>query len=82
MVEPKNNSRVRQLEALGMVWNVIFSIAIPTTLLALGGRWLDNRWHSSPWMTLLGLALALGISYVLVSRQAKAIAANLKTPKT
>ncbi len=64
-----------------MVWNVIASIAVPTTLLALGGRWLDQRLSSSPWMTILGLLAALGISYLLVIRQAKQIAETLKTPK-
>jgi len=81
MDEPVKNDKLRQLQAVGMVWNVIVSIALPTTLMALGGRWLDRRFGSSPWMTILGLLAALGISYLLVIRQAKQIAETLKTPK-
>lgn len=65
------------LDALSFVWDVIFSIAIPTTLFALLGRWLDQRWHTSPWMTILGLILALGLAFVLVMRKAKQFLATL-----
>ncbi|MDQ7814792.1 MAG: AtpZ/AtpI family protein [Patescibacteria group bacterium] len=82
MDEPGKNDKLRQLQAIGMVWNVIVSIALPTTLMALGGRWLDRRLGSSPWMTIVGLLVALGISYLLVMRQAKKIAEMLKTPKS
>ena len=59
------------LEAVSFVWDVLFSIAVPTTLFALFGRWLDQRWHSAPWMTVLGLLLALALAAVLVMRKAK-----------
>ena len=59
-----------QWRALSFVWEVVLSIVIPTTLLALLGRWLDQRWHTSPWMTLLGLVLALGSAYLIAGRKA------------
>jgi len=34
-----------------------FGVAV--ALGALGGRWLDNRWDTAPWMMLLGVALGL-----------------------
>lgn len=59
-------------QATGFVWDVFASIAIPTTLCALGGRWLDARYGASPWFTIAGLIIALAVSYVLVMRKAKA----------
>ena len=58
-------------EAGGFVWEVLLSVAVPTTLFALAGRWLDRRWNVSPWMTVAGLALALVVSALLVLRKAR-----------
>lgn len=68
------------LEALSFVWDMVVIIALPTTLLALGGRWLDRKLGATPWFTFLGLVLALGIAYILVSRKAKDIAKRLADP--
>jgi LPXTG-motif cell wall-anchored protein len=61
-------------QATGFVWEVLASIAIPTTLCALGGRWLDKRYDASPWFTVVGLVLSLAISFLLVMRKANAYA--------
>jgi len=57
--------------AIGFVWDVFVSIALPTVVFALGGRWLDNRWHTSPWFTLIGLLISLVAVWFLVRYQAK-----------
>lgn len=75
------SSKLQGLQALGLVWDIILAIALPTTLLALVGRWLDGKLQTSPLFTLLGLALALVIVYLMVSRKAKEIAERLKTQK-
>ena len=64
--------------AIGFVWEVFFSIAIPTTVFALGGRWLDVRYHSSPLFVIVGLALSLGVIYVIVKREVKQLNDYLK----
>lgn len=69
------------LEAMSIVWDVVIAIALPTTLFALGGRWIDNRYHTSPWITILGLAIALLTAYIVVSRKAKNIAKRLSGTK-
>lgn len=56
---------------MGFVWEVFIAIALPTTAFALLGRWLDKQWHSSPWMTIVGLFLALGIACFLMMRKAR-----------
>lgn len=71
--------RISQLQALGFVWEVFMAIALPTTLLALGGRWLDRRWNASPWMTIIGFVFAIAISGALVYRKAKQFAGTQNT---
>lgn len=77
MPGPDKQQNLKLLEALSFAWDMVVIIALPTTLLALGGRWLDRRLSATPWFTLLGLAVALGIAYLLVSRKAKDIAKRL-----
>lgn len=78
-----NNQGISRLEAIGFVWEVFASVAIPTTIFALIGRMLDARWNSSPYATIAGLALSLALTGVLVTRKAKEMALRLKsgTPK-
>lgn len=64
-------------QAAGFVWDLLASIAVPTTLSALAGRWLDHRYGASPWFTIAGLALSFAIAFFLVLRKAKAYAKKL-----
>lgn len=64
-------------QAVGFVWQLLMFIAIPTTLLALAGRWIDTRFGSTPWATLLGLILALALSMAAAHRAGKRIAKDL-----
>lgn len=70
--------RISQLAAVGFVWDIFFSIALPTTVFALAGRWLDTRWNVSPWMTVVCFVFAIAISGALVYRKAKRFSVNLK----
>lgn len=80
MAGPDKRQNLNLLQALSFVWDMVVIIALPTTLLALGGRWLDRKFGSTPWFTLLGLVVALTIAYVLVNRKAKEIAKRLADP--
>ncbi len=81
MAEPDKNNSPQMLEAMSMAWDVFLAIAVPTTTCALGGRWLDDYYHTSPWFTIIGLIIALSTAYILVSRRAKDIAKRLSGPK-
>ncbi|MBI4262021.1 AtpZ/AtpI family protein [Candidatus Uhrbacteria bacterium] len=48
-------------------------IAVPVILFVLGGRWLDQRWGTGPWMMVGGFVLAFLVSAVMVWRRAKEI---------
>lgn len=71
MSEPPKTKTVKAMQAVGFVWEVLVSVALPTTLFALAGRWADQRWGTSPWMAVIGLVLALGTTYVLMKRKIK-----------
>lgn len=64
-------------EALGIVWDLGITIAIPVVLFALGGRWLDERSGKSPLFTIIGLALALIVVARLVQKKGQKIAERL-----
>ena len=68
-----------QLAAIGFVWEVFAAIALPAVVFALLGRALDNRYHLTPWMTLLGFVVAIAISGAVVYRMAKKFAQNMKS---
>ncbi len=70
MAESDVPKRISQLVAVGFVTDVFISIALPTTLFALGGRALDRRWSTNPWMTIVGFLLAIALSSFLVYRKA------------
>ena len=78
MPEPQN---VSQWQAVGFVTELLIAIAVPTTLLALGGRWVDEKYGTAPWATLAGLIVSLAISFVLVKRRVKSMAARLSTKR-
>jgi len=64
-------------EALGIVWDLAITIAIPIVLFALGGRWLDGRTGRAPLFTVIGLVLALVIVARIVQKKGKDIADRL-----
>ncbi len=67
----KKTETIKAWQAVGFVWEVLVFVAVPTTLFALAGRWADRHWHLSPWMTVLGLILALGVTAILMKRKVK-----------
>ncbi|MFA5133643.1 MAG: AtpZ/AtpI family protein [Patescibacteria group bacterium] len=58
MAEEKSNWR----QALSLLGQLGYVIAIPLVILALTGRFLDKKFHTSPWLLIIGMFLALVIS--------------------
>lgn len=77
MDERGPSQTIKAWQAIGFVWELLVAVALPTTVCALVGRWADRRFHLTPWITLIGLALALGISFILVKRKANDYRKNL-----
>jgi len=81
MAEISNKTNaISRLEALGFVTDVFISVAVPTTLFAFLGRGLDVRFHTFPYITIVGLLLALALTATLILRKAKQMAERMKTP--
>ena len=72
---------ITQLEALGFVTDVFISVAVPTIFFAFVGKWLDTRWNTFPYLTVIGLLIALAMTAALIMRKAKAMAERMKTPQ-
>jgi F0F1-type ATP synthase assembly protein I len=57
MAKPPGDDAYRTLRSTGLL------LAIPTLLIVAPlagffiGSWLDRRWHTSPWLSIAGLAL-------------------------
>jgi hypothetical protein len=69
----ENNIRAPLWQALGLAWELGYTIAIPLVLLALAGRWADQAFHTSPWLLLAGIGLSIMASSILLVRKFKQI---------
>lgn len=52
--------------ALSLAWELGYTIAVPLVVLVLGGRWLDRRLDTSPWLLLVGVFISIPISTVVI----------------
>ena len=58
-----------RLASLGMEMG--FIIAIPLLLLSLGGKWLDQRLNTTPWLAIAGILVAIASSTFWLTRRLK-----------
>lgn len=58
-------------QALGLAWELGYTIAIPLVVFALLGRLADKWLGSSPWLLLVGVFLSIAITTWLVYRKTK-----------
>ncbi len=61
------------LLAVRLAWSLGYIIAIPAVLFGFGGAYLDRMLGTSPWLLLLGLGLAMGLSALGTYRRLKEI---------
>lgn len=52
--------------AVGFAWELGYSIAIPLVLFTLGGRLLDKKLETSPWLLLSGLFISIIVTFYIV----------------
>ncbi|MDP3986043.1 MAG: AtpZ/AtpI family protein [Candidatus Veblenbacteria bacterium] len=69
--EEQNQSTV--FKALGLAWELGYTIAVPLVVLALAGRLVDRWLGTSPWFLLVGVLLSIVISTWTVYRKTKLI---------
>ncbi len=54
------------LSVLARAWTLGWEVAVATLIPLLAGLWIDKRWGTSPWFTLVGVGAGvfLGIAVV------------------
>lgn len=57
-------------QALGLAWQLGYTIAIPIVVFGLAGRWLDKKYGTSPLLLLVGIFFATIVSSLSVYRKA------------
>lgn len=65
----KNNNKENFWSILSLAWELGYLIALPLIIFALMGRFLDKNLHTSPWLFLLGILLAIIISVFIVYKK-------------
>lgn len=51
------------MRAVGLVGGLGFVLAATTVLGAWGGYYLDGRWGTGPWLTLVGTLVGMGAGF-------------------
>jgi len=68
----KNNTS-STWQALGLAFQLGYTIAIPAVVFALIGRVLDKKYNTTPLLLIIGLLIALILSSISVFKKANAI---------
>lgn len=71
--EKDKKERAIFLQTLSLSWELGYMIAIPLVILAIGGRFLDNKYDTSPIFLISGILLSILVSGILVFKRAKRI---------
>jgi len=82
MNDQRKSPRSPLWQALDLAWELGYSIAIPLVLFALAGRWVDTRFHTSPWFLLGGMAVAIIFTTILLIRKFSRLIKDVNTPPT
>ncbi len=61
----------KQAAAVGFVWELLIALLVPIVLLAFGGRWLDRRFGTEPWLMVLSFPVAFAIAFKMIRRKAE-----------
>ena len=59
----------KQFSAVGLAWELGYTIAVPLVVFALGGRWLDKKLGTAPWLLLVGILVSIALSSWLVYKK-------------
>lgn len=48
---------------LGIYGAIGFQLAVSVVVGVMVGRWLDTRWETTPWLTIVGMLLGSGAGF-------------------
>ena len=69
MKQEETKGAQKEWSALSLLWSLGYAIAIPLVFCALGGRFLDKRFDTSPLFLLIGLFFSVTTSAFWVYRK-------------
>lgn len=72
--------RGKQLRQFVRVGAIGIELALSTVIGMLGGRWLDSKLSTAPWLTILGLLLGVVAGFRSLIRAARQNARESETP--
>lgn len=52
----------KPFRAAQLAWSLGYTIALPLVIFALGGRFLDKKFDTGPWLFLAGVLLSIIVS--------------------
>ena len=64
-----SSSRGSALYLIATMADTTWRMFVPTVGLLLIGNWLDGKYHTKPWLLLIGAMIGAGIATYLVKRQ-------------
>ena len=64
-----NKKQENSWSAVGLAWELGYTIAVPLVALALAGRYLDKKLDTSPWLLLIGILVSIALSSWLVYKK-------------
>ncbi len=70
------NKNEKKWSVVSLAWELGYLITVPIVLLAFGGKILDNKLNTSPWMLLAGIVISISITSWLVYRKVNAVIKN------
>ena len=81
METPKNESQQETNAKKAVIWSQLMEIgidfaaylAVPLLAFIFAGKWLDARYHKHQVFVIIGLFLALALSWYLIFKKIKAI---------
>jgi len=59
----------KSFSAVGLAWELGYSIAVPIVVFALLGRFLDKKLGTAPWILLAGILISIAASSWLVYKK-------------
>lgn len=63
-----DRERYKQIRIYGLLSSIPGFLVVPPVVGVLVGRWLDDRFHTAPWLLLVFLLLGFGSGVRLIAR--------------
>jgi len=72
----ESGEKENRWSVISLAWELGYLITIPIVLLAFGGKLLDDRLGTSPWILLVGIIFSIIITSWLVYKKVNAVIKN------